>query len=288
MRLTRCAIFAEYGTTNVRDVLLFCYCRRANRNTATVKNGNLYVDGGLEIFVQDTTGGNQTETTGYNTALLQIDLTNSWNWKTNLTVNNIKKGQNPDTGTDAPLFVRSALYNGLPNDTSFYLYGGTVSYANTSFPGWQQPITSQYALWSYSVTDETWSQYDVSLDVPNRPNSGAFAEAPDLGLGFYLNGEIDSGSQNSVESMENFRAFLPGLVVVDTARHTAKNLSTDALKDTPRARHRAVYVPGIGEKGALVTFGGVTKSVYDGSASSRGTYVWTVPRPPDDQLADWP
>lgn len=105
---------------------------------------------------------------------------------------------------------------------------------------------------------------------------GGFAEALDLGLGLYLNGEIGNSSQDSLKSMDNFRAFLPGLVIVDTAGHTAKILSTDALKDTPRARHRAVYVPGIGEKGIFVTFGGVTKSVYDGSASSRGTYVWTI------------
>lgn len=238
-----------------------------------VKNGSLYIDGGLEIFVQNGTNGNQTETTGYNTALWQIDLTDSWNWKTNLTVNEIEKGQNPQTGTDAPLLVRSALYQGTSDDTSFYLYGGTVSFSNTSFPGWQQPLTAQYALWSYSTTDQTWSQYDVSMDAPNRPNSGAYIDAPELGLGFFHNGEIDSGSQTSLQSLENFRGFVPGMVVVDTARQTAKNLSTDALQDTPRARHRMVYIPGIGEKGILVTVGGVTKSVYDGSSSSRGSYV---------------
>lgn len=210
---------------------------------------------------------------------MQIDLTNSWNWKTNLTVNQIEKGQNPQTGTDAPLLVRSALYQGTPDDTSFYLYGGTVSFSNTSFPGWQQPLTAQYALWSYSTTDQTWSQYDVSLDEPNRPNSGAYIDAAELGLGFYHNGEIDSGSQTSLQSLKNFRGFVPGMVVVDTAHQTARNVSTDALQDNPRARHRMVYIPGIGEKGILVTVGGVTKSVYDGSSSSRGSYVRPPPYP---------
>lgn len=250
--------------------------------TAIVKNGSLYIDGGLEIF-QDGPDDNKTETYGYNTALLQMDLTSSWNWKTNLTVNQIEKGQDPQTGTDAPLLVRSALYQGTPDDNNFYLYGGTVSFTNTSFPGWQRPESAQYALWSYSTTDEAWAQYDVSLDVPMRPNSGAYIDAPELGLGFYHNGEIDSGSQLSLESLENFRALVPGMVVVDTAHQTAKNLSTDALQETPRARHRMVYIPGIGEKGILVTFGGVTKSIYDGSSSSRGSYV-RLPHPPSYPL----
>lgn len=167
---------AGYGTTNVRDLLLFYglfVTGKANRSTAIVKNGNLYIDGGLEIFARNTstTGHNQTGSTSYNTALLQIDLTNSWDWKKNLTVNKLEKGQNPDTDRDAPLFVRGGSLQ-RP------LYGGTVSYSNTSFPGWHQPIGPQYALFSYSVTDETWSQYDVLLDVPTGPIRGAMLKSP--------------------------------------------------------------------------------------------------------------
>ena len=45
-------------------------------------------------------------------------------------------------------------------------------------------MPDQYTLWSYDTNTSNWDQYDVRDDAPLRVNSGASAEAPDLGLAF--------------------------------------------------------------------------------------------------------
>lgn len=253
-----------------------------------MKNGTLYIDGGIETF----TGDADTPIIGYSmlylrhsystalivadTELIEVDMRSSWDWKHNISINAVNKTANPDTGTSPPLVDRGTMYSGPSTDPNIYLYGGTVSYLNTSFPGFQKPTSSQYALWSYDTAATEWDQYDVKLNAPYRPAGGAHAEAPDQGLAFYLNGFVDNGTNNQLENMDNFRRYLDGMIVINTESNSATNVSTDSLRASPRAKGGMTYVPNVGTSGILVAVGGVTKPSSDSSASNEGTYVCSL------------
>ena len=158
-----------------------------------------------------------------------------------------------------PQVVRGTLYQGAQDDDSISLYGGTTSSQNTSFPGWQSPASPNYSLWSFDTISTRWSQFDISLTAPYRPSNGAAAEAVDQSLAFYFNGELDSGSSSQVGIISGNNVFLSGMVVINTTDRTARNLSTAQVDaNLARARGRMQYLPGVGEKGALVLIGGST------------------------------
>jgi len=118
-----------------------------------------------------------------------------------------------------------------------------------------------YSLWAYDTNTQIWDHFDTSHGTTYRPSSGPYAEASELGLGFYFNGEIDSGSAPETQSLgDGVNLFLEGMVVIDTAARTTRNVSTSSVTGT-NARNRGglQYVPGIGEKGILVAFGGAEK-----------------------------
>lgn len=200
-------------------------------------------------------------------------MSTSWDWKSNVSIIKVNKTANPQTGTFPPLVGHAALYRGNESDNNIYLYGGTVDFTNTKFPGWQYPTSNQYSLWSYDTVAKIWDQYDVTLNAPERPASGAHAEAPELGLAFWLNGEIDTGSDNNLALIQEFERYLDGFIVIDTNMQTAMNVSTASLDRTPRIGGGLAYISGIGSKGIVVAIGGITRSVADNSNSSTGTYV---------------
>ena len=252
----------------------------ADFDAAVVKNNTLFIDGGRQTFtdvndteskpikIGDITQGyskfqSMSTTVGYTDEvaddyLIQIDMAKSWNWKTNISETALIKKENPSTGTLPPVMSRGALFYGSDSDANIYLYGGAVSYVNSSFPGFHSPQPAQYALWSYDPSQDQWGQYDTSLSVANRPSSGSFAEARDQQLGFFFNGMLEKGSQVSTESFGyNDNVFLDGMVVVNTSDHTARNLSTTAVVgDQPRARGRMQYIEDVGGRGILVQIGG--------------------------------
>ncbi|KAL9600538.1 MAG: hypothetical protein Q9179_003180 [Wetmoreana sp. 5 TL-2023] len=174
----------------------------------------------------------------------------------------IKNTADPHTGSAPPPLSQGTLFQGNSKDDSFYFYGGTTSFANISFPGFVSPATSTYALWGYDTSSTTWSRYDISSKAPIRPSSGAFAEAPEQSLAFYLNGEINNGSAAGLSFAGGTNAFLTGMIVINTADQTARNVSTTEVTGyNPRARAQMQYVPGVGEKGILVLLGGSRKAV---------------------------
>ena len=204
-------------------------------------------------------------------------MSKSWDWKqANFTESIINKSANSRTGTYPPVAVRGALYQGAYADTRLYQYGGTTSYLNTSFPGFQfWSYTDQYSLWSYDIVTGEWDQYDITNASPERPSSGAYTEAPDQGLAFYLNGQIDNGSSSATASFEgNVEVSLNGMIVIDTNLQTARNLSTYQLDgNSPRTRARLQYLPGIGTRGILISVGGSSKSAADVNNEEIGTLV---------------
>lgn len=208
--------------------------------------------------------------------LIAVNMSDSWDWKHNISQSLIKKEQNPKTGTPPPQVVRGALYQGMAGDNNIYLYGGSTSYVNTSFPGYQGPGSDLYTLWSYDTVQGEWSQYDISASSPLRPSSGASAEAPDQGLAFYFNGLIENGSSyDTTRRLSNGnQVFLEGMTVINTNNQTARNLSTaEVTGSNPRTRGKMQYLPGIGEHGILAFIGGSSKRVGEVSNLEIGTMV---------------
>jgi hypothetical protein len=201
-------------------------------------------------------------------------MTSSWDWKTNISMVSLNKTNNPKTGTPPPLVVFGGLYPGGQDDRKIYLYGGTTSFQNTSFPGFSGPTSAQYTLWSYDPTTSEWNQFDITDTAPNRPNSGAYTEAPDQDLAFYFNGQIDQGSQLDTQSLNGAKRFMPGMIVINTHNQTARNLSTDAVvQSKPRTRGKMTYLPAVGKNGILVLLTGTSKSVTDTSTQEFGDFV---------------
>lgn len=75
--------------------------------------------------------------------------------------------------------------------------------------------------WGFNTETYGWTQYDVFLNVSNRPSWGAYAEMPEHGLAFYLNGAIDSMSSWQDYSGDTTPQTLQGMVVLDLKNHKA-------------------------------------------------------------------
>ena len=165
------------------------------------------------------------------------------------------------------MLSRGALFynlaNDLASDDNIYLWGGTTSYWNTSFPNYEPPTPQQYSLWSFDTASQEWDQYDLTLGSANRPSSGSSTNANELGLGFYFNGELDSGSEISTQSYgDGVKQLIGGMIVVDLVNQTARNLSTDAVSgDMPRSRGSMIYIDNVGSHGIIVQMGGNHQNV---------------------------
>lgn len=245
------------------------FCARFDHQSI-IKDETLYIYGGGETFVgfQNNGSANGSVVIGYNDYMININLTSSWDWKNNISETTTNITANTDTGSLPPQVVRGTLYQGAPSDSRIFLYGGTTSYANTSFPGWQNPDASTYSLWSFDPDSTTWDQYTIGSNATYRPSSGAAAEASDQGLAFYFNGLIDNGSSSEtvILGVNNVNVFLPGMIVINTTDpdQTTRNLSTSALTgNQARARGKMQYVPNVGKNGILVQLGGSSKAVSD-------------------------
>ena len=196
-------------------------------------------------------------------------MTQSWDWKKNISEVVLNKTANPNTGTVPPQVVRGALYKGSANDPKVYMYGGTTSGLNTSSIYYKEPTAVQYALWSYDTSNGNWDQYDVTSAGGHRPNHGAWAEAPDLGMAFYYGGLLDNGSSLDTDVLKTRKQFLQSMQVLDLKTQTAKNVSTAAVSDgNGRIGGALQYIPGLGQKGMLTLIGGGEQSYQDSTGSN--------------------
>lgn len=198
----------------------------------------------------------------------------SWDWNTNITVKALTKTNAVNTGGPTPNLVRGAMFRGPSNDTKLYAFGGSTTYENVNFPGWVGPTSDRHPLYSYDYVANKWNAIDLSSNRVIRPSSGASAEAPDQGLGFWFNGQLDSGSSTESAPLgDGVIKFMMGMIVIDFHTGTAKNVSTSAVSDQPRIRGKMVYVPSIGKKGVLVLIGGGEKPSSYNNADWHGTPV---------------
>ncbi|KAI1415069.1 hypothetical protein F5Y13DRAFT_197071 [Hypoxylon sp. FL1857] len=95
------------------------------------------------------------------------------------------------------------------------------------------------------------------MSIPERPSSGAFAEVPERGLAFYLNGMVTNMSSTNHYYDNTTSSSIGGMVVLDLQNHTATNRSTAVItNNTPRSRGGMVYIASVGKMGILVSVGG--------------------------------
>lgn len=247
---------------------------------STIKNGSLYIDGGIESFINalnDSLNYDSSSpvTLGYNYHLIEIDLSQPWDWQKNISELTLDKVANDKTGTPVPQVVDGTLFSGIAEDSRIWLYGGTTSWWNTSFGNFTYPDSQMYSLWSYDTNSRDWDQFDVTSGSQWRPSNGLAAEAPELGLGFYFNGEIDSGSSQLTEVLgDEHKIFLQGMVVVNTTSQSASNISTAAATgDNPRTRGGVTYIPAIGDSGVLALMGGTFKNVLSTDSDETSTFA---------------
>jgi hypothetical protein len=164
---------------------------------------------------------------------------------------------NPTNGNTPPTgLVRGAFYEGPANDSRIWTFGGSSFRGNTSFPGYTPLQSDATPLWSFDTVAKEWDAYATTLD--EQPNYGLSAEASDQGLAFYLNGQIDNGTQYTTDWLGNNTLNLPGMVVIDLLNQSFANVSTPGLNDStyPRVGGSMQYVPDVGRNGILVALGG--------------------------------
>src|SRR5689334_18485673 len=96
--------------------------------------------------------------------LITVDMTSSWDWKTNASIKALtKKESGSVAGLSSPPSIRNgALYGGSDNSHMLYQFGGTTSGFNGSFPFFEIPPTTQYAIWTYDTVAGIWAAQDTS------------------------------------------------------------------------------------------------------------------------------
>ena len=219
--------------------------------------------------------GDKTLLTVVDEDIITVDLSHDWDWKENISITALAKPGRPQLSTSPPVVSRGALYYGSDDDPNVYLWGGTTSYINTSFPGFVAPLPITYTMWSYNTQSKIWDHYDMSDNIQYRPSAGAYAEVRDQHLSFWLNGQIDNGSTSQTMQLgSSTKIFLEGLIIIDHHNQTMKNISTSALTgDKPRTRGKMQYITGVGPNGIIVLMGGNQKVVTDSSDESLGDLV---------------
>src|SRR5690242_12537663 len=208
--------------------------------------------------------------------MLQLDLKKSWDWQKNISWLGFETTPNPKTGASVrQAMVSGSMFHGTYSSPEVWTYGGTIFRGNETFLNSVNPDafhdqSNIYPLWSFNNKTNTWDQFDIG--TLNTPSYGSSAEASDQGLAFYLNGRTNNGTNIGAKDTGDVEILLDGMVVIDLVHHTAKNITTQGMKDSqPRLGGSLQYVPGIGENGLLVALSG---KVFDGvqpiTSQSRG------------------
>ena len=198
--------------------------------------------------------------------LLQLDLGTSWNWYENISWASTKPQPNPRTNA-RPRYAMAGgtMFHGPYNNSRVWTYSGTTFRGNdtmleANYPGIIALVTDQYPLWSFDNGSQVWEQYDTTQSI--TPSYGAATEAPDQGLGFFLHGRADNGTNGQRWYDGDLTTLVSGMMVIDMVHQSTQNVSTSSLKEPqPRTGGLMEYIPNIGKNGVLVAIGG---RVYDG------------------------
>ncbi|KAJ9607384.1 hypothetical protein H2200_008457 [Cladophialophora chaetospira] len=240
------------------------FCRRIG-HSSVYKNATLYINGGVETYVDFGASGQpdkSTITSGINENLITVDMSASWDWKTNVSISQYGKTESGSVaGMKWPVNIHDgALFGGLNDSSSLTMFGGSTSGFNQSFPNYLVPPDTRYGIWTYDIDGDLWTAVDTSGVLDTIPSWGASAEAPDQGVAFYVGGQIDGGTANSTQFLGDDTVGVPGMVVIETGTNTIKNITGLSAIKTNRQGGGLVYVDNFGKSGVLVLIGGQTQT----------------------------
>ncbi|KAI5838807.1 hypothetical protein DFP73DRAFT_563252 [Morchella snyderi] len=234
-------------------------CSRWDHQSA-ILNGKLYIDGGVEVFVDlNSTGEKQpgTQQVGTNKNLLSLDMTQQWSWRDDDMPLRVLDDQKQQQSTRPPSLTSGALW---PWKNFLYLFGGTTNRLNDSFVGHATPTTDDVVMWKYDIEKTIWApiSFRNNSAIMLRLFNGASTVVSNQGLAFHLGGVIDNGtlpvSGSGVSFVNSFYAF-------NLTDESASKLGTDGLGDTSyRTNAQMVNIPDLGSKGILVLLGGGYKN----------------------------
>ncbi|KAK5082654.1 hypothetical protein LTR05_006534 [Lithohypha guttulata] len=189
----------------------------------------------------------------------QIDLTKSFDATNQHTDEYMIPGLSQSSNTQAPNYIAGGLFQ---NDYQFYTFGGLAD---------RLPIgLSTVTLFNVFPSNPSVSRFDQGVSpnqqtegVSDNITSGAYASAPDQGLGFYFSGMVGAGrgalEYNSGDEDDNHPTITSSTFIkVDmTTPNDAKfEYLSWPTGLTPRAEGALVWLP-YGSKGVLVAIGGV-------------------------------
>ena len=170
--------------------------------------------------------------------LLQLDLRTSWNWHKNISWASVRPQPNPRTRA-VPRYAMAGgtMFHGPYNDSRVWTYSGTTFRGNdtmleANYPEIITKVTDQYPLWSFDNGSQIWEQYDTMQSI--TPSYGAATEASDQGLGFFLHGKVDNGTNAQRWNDGDLTTLVSGMMVVDTVHQSARSISTSTLKHWKR------------------------------------------------------
>lgn len=144
------------------------------------------------------------------------------------------QGRSSTARTTTPRYISTEVQ--LPPST---LHSKTTKHrqqtnipCNASFPKASPPLLTAEHRWGFNAQTHAWTQYDVSLAAPQRPSWGAFAEATEQGMAFYLNGMISNLSSAATASANTPPTNLEGMIALDLHKHTVRSLCNDICRTT--------------------------------------------------------
>jgi len=79
--------------------------------------------------------------------MFAVNMTTSWDWKTNISEVVINRMTDTVTANPVPIVENAALFRSSENDSRIYLYGGATPAINRTFPNFQEPTVAQYSLY---------------------------------------------------------------------------------------------------------------------------------------------
>jgi hypothetical protein len=174
-----------------------------------------------------------------------------------------------NTSNGPPSFL---MYSSITYDYNgnFQVDGGGRATFNNSLNASTQEITPAMPVektsWILSSKNGSWTTGKVRISETGRePMHTLYTQAPEQDLAFYLNGILSNGSSERV---------YPRMVIINTRTNDIRTVSTESISPSA-ARVGAVfpYLPLLGQKGALLLFGGTTRHNENITTDSWGTMV---------------
>jgi hypothetical protein len=204
-------------------------------------------------------------------ALMKLDVSTEWNYFDDQPMTALSS-RNNSIGPPPFLMYSSITYDHSGN---LHVEGGGQAIFNKSLNISTQQATPSVPVeqnsWALRTENGSWASERPRLNESNRaPIHTLYTQAPDQDLVFLFNGILSNGSDERV---------YPKMTIINTRTNDARTVSTETLSPSS-ALVGAVfqYLPLLGQKGALILFGGARRYNENVTTDTWGTMVPYVSR----------